>query len=1189
MGEVHDVTWSAGGITGNVEIHYSTDSGVTYPNYIATVPASSGSYPWTVPDVNSMQCRVRVQEPGGGVSDESDMDFRITPQPVSIGRSPAELDFGSSEASMIFEVWNAGPGTLEYTVTDDANWVTVSPTSGTSTGSSDRQTHIVTVDRSGFAPGEERTATITISSAGADNSPQTIAVRASKSTLGSISGTVARDLDGLPISGLWVYAYDYDTGSWGGSDQTDANGVYEITSLASGTYRVQVSTWGTEYVQECYDDVFDWNSATPVRVIAGEPTRGVDFGLAIGATITGTVIRDSDGLPISGLCVFAHDYDTGAWGRGGRTDANGFYEINKLPTGTYRVRIYTDNTDYVAEYYSDVIDYEDAAPVAVIGGEERPNIDFGLAISGTITGTVTGDLEGTPISGLWVHAEDYASGEYRNGDWTDPNGKYEITNLPAGAYKVRATTWGSDYNYIQEYYNDQLNWEDADEVTVREGEPTSGIDFQLAIGGSIIGTVTDANGNPISNLWIWASDYYGSSWGNGDHTDPNGEYEIVGLPTGTYKVEVSTWGTDYVRQFYNQQADWRMANGVSVRTGEHTQNINFTLIVGASLSGYVKNLTGDPIWEVQINCSVDDVYYAYDVTTDTNGFYEARGLLPGYSYRAAAYPPRDSDYKITRIYVDVPEANDYTAPDIVLQTGALTVSGKVTDKATGEPLKNIWVSCHLEDLHIWGGNASTDASGTYVLTNLPPGEVEIRAEPRSYYACIGAEFELTEDINDLDFALPVEAVLSGKVLDAETAEPLAGIQVTYWNDWYAVWKDDYTNAQGRFTLTNLPPGIGEIKARPRVDTGYAWSLPWGSNWLYLNEGQHESNRIITLRKGALVRGYIKDPNSTPLSNIEYDWEGRVCEGWSRTDIDGRYEIILPPGTYTIGPDPDDGYGALYQKVTIIDIEQTIDVNDIIAYCEAGEQISGSVSNPGGYPKTGEFLIVAFRAGTVVDPNTWYAIGGVLGETVLDDSGPFAIGPLPPDANYDIYLCTASETPDDIMSLAIRDWQFDIRPGINDINLYYNSQGSTITGNVENTDGHPVLGATVLLADSTTGNFAGFGDTDHDGEYVIYNVPAGTYTATAVHSKYLNASTTVEVFDGIPANVDTIVMSFAGEKEGADLNGNGFVDILDVAAFTNQWLQSGSLEADFNQDSSVNFFDWARFAENWLWQAMWIND
>ncbi len=586
--------------------------------------------------------------------------------------------------------------------------------------------------------------------------------------------------------------------------------------------------------------------------------------------------------------------------------------------------------------------------------------------------------------------------------------------------------------------------------------------------------------------------------------------------------------------------------------------------------GLEKEETGE---EMENSFNVSETSWGPIALAD--GFWEAELAFAQYHYT-----PDNGD----GIEVSV---GKYSESDYEFAVGGFNISGRVTDKYTLAGLGNIRVGCWNEDFEIWN-DTYTDLNGFFTLTNIQPGEVQVRAEPETYYAGMGTEFVLTEDIYDLDFALSPGAVLSGKVLDAETAEPVAGVEVTYSNGRYAVWKNGYTDANGTFTLTNLPPGIGEIKVRPDVDTGYAWSLPWGSNWVCLAEGENRSRRFIALQKGALVSGYIKDVYGMPIGGVEYDWGGRMCEGWGDTDEDGFHEIRLPVGTYVINLSEDD-LGVLSQTVTITDINQPVDVNDMIVYTEqTGGQISGTVNNPGGHSKNGEFIIVAFESGTAIDANTWYTIDPI-GECELAQAGPFTIRALPPGVNYDIYLIVISETFDEIESLSVQDFVLNVPVGTSGINLDYDSEGSTVTGSVINTNGRAVLGATVLLSDSATGNFAGFADTDPNGEYVIYNVPAGEYTATAVHSKYLNASTTVEVVDGVAADVSTIVMPFAGEKESANLNGDGIVNILDVAVFTNQWLQSGSLEADFNQDSSVNFSDWARLAENWLWEPIWYHD
>jgi hypothetical protein len=793
------------------------------------------------------------------------------------------------------------------------------------------------------------------------------------------------------------------------------------------------------------------------------------------------------------------------------------------------------------------------------------------AETGSISGTVK-DYLGNPIeariSGAMPTAEDF-EGDISAFSGTD--GTYLITGVPVGTWSLRCTFGGTSKPA-------DLAIQFAEGVTVSSGLTTT-VNFTLPVGGRLAGSVTNTDGDPIPNATIWVRDGVEDRYWFCTNTDSVGHYDFFdnfgNLPPGAeiYEIDVGPpSGSSYIGC---------EVTGISV-TASQTTTVNITLSRGASISGVVKNSSGVGQANVQVNCWADDGY-GTGTQTEANGFYKCNGLPFGYNYNVVAYPPPDSNYMITRITVYVDQPVEYTGKDIELSNGGLKISGKVTDKATTLPLADVKVNYWCEDFEI-GTDARTDVNGIYALTNLPPGNVEIRAEPESYYACIGIEFELTGDINNLNFALPAGAILCGRVLDAKTAEPLAGVEIDY-EAQYAD-RNTFTDADGTFCLTQLSPGIGEVKAKPDVDSGYAWNLPWESDIVCLGEGENRSGRIIALEKGALVRGYIKDANGN-ASGIEYDYSGKKCDGWDDADdVNGDYQIRLPVGIYVITPDNTDEFGALPVIVTITDVNKDVNVPDMRVYTEGnGGQISGEVKNPGGYTKTGYFLIIAFKAGTALsDPNLWYTVRPIV-EDEMENAGPFSLAKLPPNANYDIYLCVESETPDGIMSLAVRDLALNVAVGTTGINLEYSSQGSTVRGSVKNTDNATILGATVLLSDSSS-SFGGFSDTDCNGQYVIYNVPAGTYTVTAVHSKYLNASTTVNVVDGTPADVNTIIMPFAGEKEGADLNGDGNVDMADVAEFAQQWLDSGGCEADFNQDNMVNFRDWARMAENWLSKAIW---
>jgi hypothetical protein len=98
--------------------------------------------------------------------------------PPEISVSPRDVNFnvavgGSNPPAQTIRVRNSGQDTLNYTVNEDAGWLTVSPTSGTSTGND--VIHTLNVNIAGLATGTYTTA-VTIAASNAVNSPQIVNV-----------------------------------------------------------------------------------------------------------------------------------------------------------------------------------------------------------------------------------------------------------------------------------------------------------------------------------------------------------------------------------------------------------------------------------------------------------------------------------------------------------------------------------------------------------------------------------------------------------------------------------------------------------------------------------------------------------------------------------------------------------------------------------------------------------------------------------------------------------------------------------------------------------------------------------------------------------------------------------------------------------------------------------------------------
>lgn len=118
-----------------------------------------------------------------GNADTTDQDFALViyngtagaPAQPSIGANPASFSFsatagGANPANQSLSITNTGGGTLNWSASDDASWLTISPTSGTAPS-----TVTLSVNITGLAAGTYN-GTITITSTGATNSPLTVPV-----------------------------------------------------------------------------------------------------------------------------------------------------------------------------------------------------------------------------------------------------------------------------------------------------------------------------------------------------------------------------------------------------------------------------------------------------------------------------------------------------------------------------------------------------------------------------------------------------------------------------------------------------------------------------------------------------------------------------------------------------------------------------------------------------------------------------------------------------------------------------------------------------------------------------------------------------------------------------------------------------------------------------------------------------
>jgi len=92
-GSVRNITWVASNLT-NVKIEYLASPVSLWQTIAASVPASAGSYAWTIPNAPTTQARVRISDAlDGDPVDTSDAPFTISVP--AIAATPSALSFGN--------------------------------------------------------------------------------------------------------------------------------------------------------------------------------------------------------------------------------------------------------------------------------------------------------------------------------------------------------------------------------------------------------------------------------------------------------------------------------------------------------------------------------------------------------------------------------------------------------------------------------------------------------------------------------------------------------------------------------------------------------------------------------------------------------------------------------------------------------------------------------------------------------------------------------------------------------------------------------------------------------------------------------------------------------------------------------------------------------------------------------------
>ena len=294
----------------------------------------------------------------------------------------------------------------------------------------------------------------------------------------TVRGVVTYADTGRPLRTAKVALLKNDGGEEDANTLTGYRGEFVMEGIPAGRYMILIDAPGIPRPQGFRTResplipqlrLSDEQDLFTEVVVNGTDTVEVKIRAVRGGVIMGRVVTD-DGQPLPKAEIKLLRKQNGkwlpvieTWDRFRRrhkdltTDPSGVYRIAGLPSGEYLVRVseqlvdvekktsgddvYTDGS-MMMTYYPSATSVEDAQPVTVVEGSESTGIDIRLpqltphAISGKVFGPNDEPGAGARIRIDRIDEVGYADEESDPAIYSDADGNWRITGVPAGEYVI---------------------------------------------------------------------------------------------------------------------------------------------------------------------------------------------------------------------------------------------------------------------------------------------------------------------------------------------------------------------------------------------------------------------------------------------------------------------------------------------------------------------------------------------------------------------------------------------------------------------------------------------------------------------------------------------------------------------------------------------------------------------------------
>lgn len=654
-----------------------------------------------------------------------------------------------------------------------------------------------------------------------------------------VVGKVVWADSGEPVAGARVSAGNGRFGGFGGAEgsvYSDDDGSFRVEGLEPGAYKITAS-----------GDELTGMSDEKVHVGLGQTSEPVLVKVHPAFAVRGTVLVDGK-EPCSFGGVRLQDKLRAAerpHGSSGKED--GSVLVRGVLPGTYEVTVFC--AGYVAE---------EAYPDLVLTEASLAGLTWSVHAGQAIRGVVV-DAGGKPVENARVSARGKAGKDPRarlvnsSGERTEPDGTFVLAGLLPGAYELLVR------------HDDTPSPEKPTEVELSAGADLTGITLTLPASGEVHGIVRDERGAGLAGVSV---NIEGPRWTSAS-TNDEGRFVLQGVEAGEHRVVAQRGWSEKMRA-PGATDDDEAGEKVDVRAGEITEVELVVESQDGRITGRVLAEGGEPVADAFVEAVRESDSAAVSesggrsgvrwgswlrqpVLTDEDGRFELADLAEKGVY--TIYANRKGGGEALAEHVSTGADVDLS----IKETGVL--AGVVRIEGGGAPARfQIRAADRVGGIHETDTFFETD--GAWRLSNLPPGNYEISVEASEGNA--KTEVELAEGAEEIgiELVLTPRITLKGKLVDADTGEPVAGLQVragaaggnmSFGGGNGKADREDVSDAEGVFVVKDVPTGKIRLVA---MSPGFT-DNDYGFTWIVRRVGSEPSVQdigSIALVKKRLDRG-----------------------------------------------------------------------------------------------------------------------------------------------------------------------------------------------------------------------------------------------------------------------------------------------------------------------------------------------